>query len=203
MFMRGWKLILLALLIWGIYSWLWPKGIDLHGKNVAIIVAPMRFKDSELRDVNNVLTSLGAKTEIFSIQPVCIGVDGWKIRCKNIDELNSSDFDALVLIGGPGALTYYDNNKVHNIVRSFYNAGRVIGAICLAPGILAEAGILRGKKATVWWVPEFDIGYRALIHGGAEYVNMPVVVDGKIVTANGPQAAKEFTEKLAEVLARG
>ncbi len=195
---RLWILLLLLVLLF-IF---WPKGPDLTGKRVAVIVAPMRFKDSELLDVNSVLTELGAHVEIFSIEQRCRGIDGLTITCKPLDTLDPTNYDALVLIGGPGSLTYYDNEKVLAVVHRFFESNKVIGAICLAPGILANAGILKGRKATVWWREGADIGKRALEQGGATLIDAPVVVDGKIVTANGPEAAKDFARTVAEVLAR-
>ncbi len=73
-----------------------------------------------------------------------------------------------------------------------------MGAICIAPTILAYAGVLEGKKATVW----NQDGKQAeiLTKNGAEFVDELVVVDGKIVTANGPPAAEAFGKKILEML---
>ena len=64
-----------------------------------------------------------------------------------------------------------------------------MAAICLAPVVLARAGILKGKKATYY---ESTASFREMKAGGAVLVNKPVVADGRIVTANGPAASKEF-----------
>jgi len=71
----------------------------------------------------------------------------------------------------------------------------VVGAICIAPGILARAGILKGRKATV-----FPSEIEALKRNGAFYTALPVVIDGRIVTASGPEAAEEFGKALVKTL---
>ena len=75
-----------------------------------------------------------------------------------------------------------------------------MAAICIAPEILAKAGVLKEKKATVW-SSSIDQGpVEFLENEGAEHVEEPVVVDGKIITGNGPEAATEFGQKIVEVL---
>jgi protease I len=79
---------------------------------------------------------------------------------------------------------------------------KILAAICISPVILANAGVLKGKKATVWSSPLDKNPIRILKNGGAIYKDALVVVDGKIVTANGPEAAKEFGEALVSLLTR-
>ena len=72
---------------------------------------------------------------------------------------------------------------------------KIIAAICIAPVTLANAGILNGKKATV-----FPSGKNDLIRNGAKYTGDSVTVDGNIITANGPMAAEAFGKKIVEML---
>ena len=72
----------------------------------------------------------------------------------------------------------------------------VLGAICLAPAILARAGVLKDKAATA-----YESALPDLKKGGARVSDKAVVVDGKLVTGNGPKAAEEFAEKLVQVIA--
>ena len=76
-----------------------------------------------------------------------------------------------------------------------------MGAICISPALLAKAGVLEGKKATVWSRPLNKEPINILKRNGAIYEAKAVVVDGKIVTGNGPEAAEEWAEALIEVLA--
>jgi protease I len=81
------------------------------------------------------------------------------------------------------------------LARDFYDSGKIVAAICLAPAILAKAGLLSGVKATC--TPDEE---ENLVAGGAEYTGAPVEVDGKIVTGSGPDAARRFGEKIVELL---
>ena len=72
-----------------------------------------------------------------------------------------------------------------------------MAAICLSPVVLAKAGVLRGKKSTVFETAET---VRALRDGGAEYVKTDVVVDGRIITSPGPEAVASFARRIVEAL---
>ncbi|MBD3361573.1 DJ-1 family protein [Candidatus Woesearchaeota archaeon] len=106
------------------------------------------------------------------------------------------EFDAVVFIGGSGSKDLFNNPVAHKIAK---NAKNVLGAICLAPVILANAGVLNGKKATVW-----DDGrgtqIRILEDKGVAVMDGPIVVDGKLVTANGPDVARQFGERILYLL---
>jgi len=78
-----------------------------------------------------------------------------------------------------------------------HKLGKVIGAICIAPVTLANAGLLKGRKATVWASEKARIETKGAIYTGAD-----VQVDDNIVTANGPNAAKAFGEALLKLLAK-
>jgi len=115
-------------------------------------------------------------------------------------DLKVADYDAILFIGGPGAANYMDDETCHQIAREAVKADRVLGAICIASAILAKAGVLDGKKATVWSSPLDRSTVKILEENGAIFQKDSVVVDGKIVTGNGPGAAKEFGEKIVEIL---
>ena len=83
------------------------------------------------------------------------------------------------------------------IVKMFHQSGKVIAARCVAPVVLARAGILKGKKATHF---ESPVAFRAVKAGGAVITNAPVVKDGRIITANSPAASKTFAEAVVQVL---
>jgi len=77
------------------------------------------------------------------------------------------------------------------------NAGKIVAAICIAPEILAEAGLLSGKKATAW-----SGSLEKLRAKGAKVENAPVVSSGRIITGNGPGAARAFGRAIAEALGK-
>ena len=119
-----------------------------------------------------------------------------------IKDVNAADYDAIVLIGGSGARKQLlGNPDVIELVQAADNSHKVVAAICIAPRVLAEARLLKDRKATV----HNGDGESAGVLGaeGATYVNEPVVVDTRIITANGPDAAKEFGQTIARVLKEG
>jgi len=109
---------------------------------------------------------------------------------------NDSDVVAVVFPGGSGVPVYYDNEIIKDIVVNAYNNNKVIGAICLAPIILAKAGVLEGRQATVW-----DHSFITTLQSyGAVYKKEGVVVDGNIVTSNSPKHAEEFANAILSLL---
>ncbi len=116
----------------------------------------------------------------------------------------ASEYDALIIIGGPGVYERVIGRTseprmplVINLIKTFHSKNKTIAAICAAPAILSKAGILYGKKATVF--PSRDL-IDILLKGGAQYTGEAVTVDGNIITANGPNAASSFAETIVTVL---
>jgi len=171
-------------------------------KTAVIIIAFQGFQDFEYSETRQVLEDAGIETIVASsLKGEAQGKLGQKVTVDMIvDEVVPEDFDALVFIGGPGALEYVDNLSVHQLIQQAVNKDKVLAAICIAPEILAKAGVLKEKKATVWSSSIDQSPIEFLKNEGAEYVEKPVVVDGKIVTGDGPEAATEFGQKIVEVL---
>jgi protease I len=113
---------------------------------------------------------------------------------KSIYDIDTKEIDAIVFVGGSGAAEYFNNKQALMLAREFSKSGKVVAAICIAPSILVNAGILNGKKATSF------PSERDNINAVGTYTGNAVEVDGKIITGNGPQAAKEFGKKIAESL---
>ncbi len=105
-------------------------------------------------------------------------------------------FDSLILIGGEGA-RFLGVSIIQKAIKTAFEAGKIVGAICYSPRILAKAGILKDKKATGW-----DDGRLGKIFEkyGATFVIAPVVVDGNVITASGPEAAADFGTAIVEML---
>ncbi len=174
----------------------------LENKKVAIVIAFRDFRDPEYFIPEQVLKGVGAEiiTVSTSFGPA-IGADGGEAEVNLLlENLNPKDFDAIVFIGGPGCLKYLDNEKSYKVIEETISENKVLGAICISPVILAKAGVLEGKKATVWSSTLDKSPIRTLEEKGATYQDEGVVIDGKIVTANGPVAAKEFGEAIIGVL---
>lgn len=174
----------------------------LEGKKVAMIIAFKDFRDEEYFVPKDILETAGAEVITVSAQAgTAIGADGGETEVQlSIENLNVADFDAIIFIGGPGALKCLDNENSYKVIKKTIAQGKILAAICISPVILAKAGALEGKKATVW-SSSLDRGpVRILQKQGADYQEEPVMVDGKIITANGPSAAKQFGETIVSSL---
>jgi protease I len=177
-----------------------PK--NLEGKKVAMIIAFRDFRDAEYFLPKEILEKAGAKiTTVSTKMGTAIGADGGDTNVDLlVENLNPADFDAIVFIGGPGCLEYLDNENSYKVVRETIIQNKILGSICISPVILAKAGVLSGKRATVWSSPLDRGPVKILKENGAIYEDKDVVQDGKIITANGPDAAEEFGQKLVEIL---
>lgn len=130
---------------------------------------------------------------------VTVGVGGCELKgahgvyVKADIAENSATTDGLemvVLPGGPGTGNLADSKVVGRFVDYAYDKGVLIGAICAAPTVLGNRGLLRGKKAVVYPGCEAQLK-------GAEICNTSVCEDGNIITANGPGASTAFGLHLA------
>lgn len=163
------------------------------------IIAPKGFQDRELLDTRQILNEAGVETKVASLTTeTAEGSLGTKIVPDlAISDIILLEYDLIVFIGGPGALELAKEEEVTRLLTDLKVSQKKIGAICIAPVLLARAGILEGKKATVY---QTEDSVKELKSNGAELVPKSVVTDGKIVTANGPAAAKAFGQALLELL---
>ena len=111
-----------------------------------------------------------------------------------LDAALDQAFDMLILPGGqPGATHLAADARVQRLLREFDRQGRYIAAICAAPGVLAEAGLLAGKRATSFPGAIGDLA-------GIDYLESAVVRDGTLVTSRGPGTALDFALELLTLL---
>lgn len=102
------------------------------------------------------------------------------------EEANFADYDGIVLPGGmPGTVRLGEDAKVGEIIRQFASEGKLVAAICAAPSVLGQAGLLEGKRATCH--PGFEEKLT-----GAEFVAEPAVADANIITSRGMGTAVAF-----------
>jgi len=161
-----------------------------------MIIGFENFRDEEYRDPKAVLEKAGVEVTTASAKlGTARGKHGMSAKVDiTLDQVKVEDYDAILFIGGPGCYVYYDDPSAHKIARETIKQGKILGAICAAPGILANAGVLKGKKATMFT----DDG--TLAKGGAAYTGKGVEVDGKIITATGPSTAKAWGEAIVKAL---
>jgi len=113
-----------------------------------------------------------------------------------LDAALAHEFDMVVLPGGmPGAKHLKEDARILNLLKKMAGEGKYTAAICAAPTVLAEAGLLKGKKATSY--PGF---LDKMAVPGMQYLTEPVVRDGKVLTSRGPGTAMDFALALIEEL---
>jgi len=174
----------------------------LENKKIAMVVAFQDFRDEEYFVPKEILEEAGAEVKTASNQMGrALGADGGEVETDLlISEIDMADFDVVVFIGGPGCLENLDNENSYKVAKETVSQNKVLASICISPVILSKAGVLEGKKATVWSSPMDKSPIQILEENGAIYQDELVVVDGKIITASGPAAAKEFGETIKELL---
>jgi len=175
---------------------------NLTNKKVVIVVASKDFRDEEYLTPKKVLEDRGVEIKTASDKSgIAKGAGDAEAKVDLlVSDVKPADFDAVIFIGGAGALVCLNNEDSYKLTQSTIEQGKILAAICIAPVILARAGILKDKQATVWSSPLDKSSIETLKENGAKYVGGAVVIDGKIITANGPSAAKEFGEKIVEEL---
>ncbi len=166
-------------------------------KKVLMIIAHNNFRDEELFVTKGVLETCGAKVEVVSNQKgVAKGMLGKSYEVdKTYRDVDWNAYQAIILVGGSGAVVFWQDNILQSLVQQAYKKGKIVAAICLSPVVLAKAGILKGRKATCWMGASSQ-----LKRYGAVYTGKWVEVSGRIVTAAGPFAARDFGRAICRLL---
>jgi protease I len=173
---------------------------SLNGVKVAILVTD-GFEQVELEKPRKALDEAGAKTSIVS--PKDGRVKGWKFTewgdelpvDIGLDQARPDEFDALLLPGGvinPDKLRMIP--KAVEFVKSFFDAGKPVAAICHGPWTIIEAGAADGRRIASW--PSLKTDLR---NAGAEWVDEPVVMDSNLVTSRKPDDIPQFNSAMIEL----
>ncbi len=151
-----------------------------------------------------IFLSAGHQVATASLARVtCKGVMGGEvIPNTTIFEAKPEIYNVLVIAGGPGATKLADTPEMIRLIQGFANMGKLVAAICVAPVILARAEVLRGRKATVWSSFSDKRAIETLKSFGAVYTPASIVEDKNIITAHGPEAAREFGERIIRHLSQ-
>jgi protease I len=176
----------------------------LDGKKVAFLAAD-GVEQVELTEPWDAVKGEGAKPELISLEDGQIQAfnhldHGDKIDVdKKVADADAGDYDALVLPGGVANPDFLrmDENAVA-FVRSFFQAGKPVGAICHAPWTLIEAGVAKGMTLTSW--PSLRTDLR---NAGANWVDEEVHVDKGLTTSRKPDDLPAFNAKIIEEFAEG
>lgn len=163
----------------------------------AAVILADGFEEIEAFSVIDILRRAKIETFIAGLKEGAVtSARGVKVTPDGlVDEVTADGFDAVILPGGqPGADNLNADKRVGNLLLAFNNAGKLVCAICAAPYILAEKGLLKGRKATCF--PAY-----AEVLGESYIEEVKVVEDGNIITSRGPATAPDFAFKIVDRLA--
>ncbi|MBI3582053.1 MAG: DJ-1/PfpI family protein [Nitrospinae bacterium] len=169
-------------------------------KKVLMIISQENFRDEELAHPKEVFLQKGFEVVIAAGEKKeAHGSYGAKVMPDiTIADAAKEKYDAMVVVGGNGASQYlWGNQTVLGMVRAHHAAGRPLGAICIAPVVLARAGLIKGVEATMYKSPDTVAEFKK---HGVNTSDKDVVTSGSIVTANGPAAARKFGLAVAELM---
>ena len=177
-----------------------PNNKRLDGLNVAILCTD-GVELVELQKPRQALNDSGATTVL--VAPNLDVVQGWnhdnrgeKVAVERpLDDADPDDFDALMLPGGVQNPDHLRQNPTAvAFVRAFFDEGKPVAAICHAPWMLVEAGVLDGERVTSW--PSLKTDVR---NAGAEWVDEQVVRSGNLVTSRKPDDIPAFNDAMIEL----
>ncbi|HVD09048.1 MAG TPA: type 1 glutamine amidotransferase domain-containing protein [Gaiellaceae bacterium] len=178
---------------------------ELQGKRIAFLTATEGVEQVELTEPWKALEKAGAELELLSTKRGTVQAfnhldkaDTFPVD-KVVSEADPIEYDGLVLPGGvanPDQLRLSEDAV--RFVRTFFEQGKPVGAICHAPWTLIEAGIVKGRTLTSWPSLRTDIR-----NAGGEWVDQEVNVDRGLVTSRKPADLPAFSAKLVEEFAEG
>ena len=116
--------------------------------------------------------------------------------------LNIDEFDAVIFPGGQGAVKLLDNEMVYSIIRDAAAKNKLLAAICIAPTILAKAGVLKGKRATVWSTSVDRSAINILRDNDVLYQRQEIVIDGNIITGEDAEFSEDFGKAILAQLTK-
>lgn len=175
---------------------------DLNGKTVAIVVDNY-FEEVEMTNPRKALEEAGATVHLVATKDQAVfGMNHAEMGDEfdadaSIDEVNSKEYDALVI---PGGTINGDQLRVHETaqhwVKEFLEQQtKPVAIICHGPWILVDSGLARDRKLTSYPTLRQD-----LINAGADWVDEEVVVDGNLITSRNPDDLPSFNEALINML---
>ncbi len=176
----------------------------LTGKKI-LILATDGFEQSELEVPRDRM--LGHSAEVHVVAPKPGEIRGWKdgnwgtpVKVdRTLDEVSEADYDALVLPGGvinPDKLRVEE--KAIDLIRAFYDSGKVIAAICHGPWLLAEADVIDGRRVTSYKSIRTDVE-----NAGGIWEDSEVVTDDGMITSRSPKDLEAFCQKIVEEILEG
>lgn len=173
----------------------------LNGKKVLMVIPPTQFRDEEFFEPKAILEEGGASVLVASTSArTCYGMKGGVVNAGlSIAEAKADDFDALVVCGGTSVpALLWNDKKLHELATAMSTGGKVLAAICLSTVVLAKAKLLSGRNATVYFLPQ---AIQELKTAGATYVSESLVIQDKLILAEGPEESARFGQAIRVALA--
>ncbi|CAN1209666.1 DJ-1 family glyoxalase III [Tumidithrix helvetica PCC 7403] len=161
----------------------------------ALVPLAEGFEEIEAITIIDVLRRGGVEVLTVGLESVVVeGAHNITLMADRLLEYaDPNDFDAIVLPGGPGTYKLKADPRIIDMLQKQSAARKYTAAVCAAPVILSEAGLLKGKRATSFPSVQGDLEV-------GEYLAVPVVVDGLVITSRGPGTVMAFALKLVELL---
>jgi len=152
-------------------------------KKALIVLDFHNFNDEEFFNLKNFLEKRGIETKTASFKKGwAMGASGNEVKIDfSISEVNENHFD-LLIVCSPSSLKSFDNENLYSLIKKFFQKKKLIIGLSLAPVIFAKAGILKGKKATVWSSSFDKKGIEVLKEKGAIISKEKIVCDGNVIT---------------------
>lgn len=169
---------------------------------VLMILAPERFRDCEYLVPRAFFEQANFQVITSSIDDIAEGRFGFKVQIDILlGDVQSENYDGIFFVGGSGSVEYADNAIAKNLFGAFLKSNKPVAAICAAPRNLLKWGYLENKKCT-----GFDadgvFSQLAQVHNAIGMPHEEVVVDGNILTANGPEASEACALAFIELLTK-
>jgi len=167
-------------------------------KKILFVIANNKFQDFEYRIPREVLEDEWHQITVCAEQTgLCTGsFDHETSATIALKDAKGDDYDAIVFVGGGWALKQYQN---HPEYLRLAKEAKLLGAICIAPSLISDSGLFQSKQIT-WRDDEEWTWQQYIENNGWIFIKQNVVVDGNIITANGPQSAESFGREIANAL---
>lgn len=166
-------------------------------RSIVMVIAHRDFRDEELDEPYRLLKQAGYRVVIASTDTTeARGMLGMTIAPDiTIEQIRHDDYIGIIVVGGTGCETLWDNETLHGVLRGFQESEKLIAAICMAPVVLGRAGMLTDLTVTAYPAVKDDIGRCGEVFTGSD-----VEKCGQVITCSGPQAVQEFGETILSTL---
>jgi protease I len=170
--------------------------MTLHDKTVLFFAGPL-YEDLELWYPKIRLEEEGARTVVAGTgEKTYQGKRGYPLTVDtDVDRIKAADFDGLVIPGGYAPDIMRRSQKLLQLTREIYQAGKPVAFICHAGWVPISAGIVRGKRGTSVGAIKDD-----LVNAGLIWEDSPVVVDGNLISSRTPADLPQFCKALIAAL---